>query len=468
MTQLRSWILFVCVACAAMAGAQSWTGEYEKGLSAGKKGDWAAARAAFQQAIAFRPEDTDKATTLPGPVTEQRRWRSGAPYSPNFLAAYSGYRQGMATTGTDRENLLKQVAGEMEVLLGKGQASKETFFFLNSIYTTLGDTASRQGLQEKLTKLNGKATFKVDDEIVSPEELAMIGGVGGNSGEQPIKTIPKTGDDVDKNKGKDKGKNPDKGTTTTPPPIGGGGAPVINPLVGPVAPVPSKYALIIGNGDSKIKDLALPFAADDAQAMREALVTNAGYSEQNVDLVLNATSDQIMKSAQALAQRVDENATVMIYFSGVGVNISGKDYLAGIDSDSPTDPGTMVSKGDLFRLFLSRGAKVFSFFQASRPIVGGRYFGQEVPMVGQLSQVQATMPGDMVQGYVKNGKTIGIFTNAMSMVMAEQRSNQLPILEFGWQVFYKMRRGDTGTTGGASNQTPTLPSLTNLASDARF
>lgn len=89
-------------------------------------------------------------------------------------------------------------------------------------------------------------------------------------------------------------------------------------------------------------------------------------------------------------------------------------------------------------------------------------------MVGQLAQVQATMPGEKAQGYVQNGKLTGLFTNAMIRVMAEQRSNQLPILEFGWQIFYKMRRGDTGSTGGSSRQTCTLPVLTNLASDARF
>ena len=43
----------------------------------------------FQQAAAYRPEDVAVATTLPGPVTEPRRWRNGSPYSPNFLAAYA-------------------------------------------------------------------------------------------------------------------------------------------------------------------------------------------------------------------------------------------------------------------------------------------------------------------------------------------------------------------------------------------
>lgn len=453
---MRSWMITLFAFCAAIAGAQSWMGEYAKGLEAAKGGDWVAARSAFQQAIAYRPEDTDKPTILPGPVTEVRRWRNGAPYSPNFLAAYSGYRHGMASKDQARTEALTQAAGELEMLLDKGQASREAFYFLNNIYTALSDTAKRQALESRFSSLEGKATWRVDTEVVSPEELAAVGNMAGGAGTNPVKVIPKSTDPA-------KPTDPSRPVTTP-----GGGGTVLNPLVGPVAQIPSKYALVIGNGDSQMKDMSLPFAADDAQQIREALTTNAGYPEQNVDLVINATAQQIMSSAQALAERVDENATVTIYFSGVGVNSGGKDFLAGVDADSPMATGAMVSKADLLKLFLARGAKVFSFFQAHRPISNGRYFGQEVPMVGQLSQMQASIPGEMVQSFVQNGKAVGLFTHSIVRVMSEQRSNQLPILEFGWQVFNKMRRGDTGTTGGSSRQTCTLPVLTNLASDARF
>jgi hypothetical protein len=452
---MRSWMIFVLALCAAIAGAQSWQSEYDKGLDAAKKGDWVAARAAFQQAVAYRPEDTDKPTTLPGPVTEVRRWRNGAAYSPNFLAAYSAYRTGMVLKDQEKAGSLNQAAGELELLLDKGQNSREAFFFLNSIYTTLGDTAKRQALEAKFAKIDGKAGFRVDNEVISPEEQTLIANIaGGGAGNPGVTVIPKT----------DAGKpgEPIKiGTNSTP------GA-RLNPLVGPVSPISSKYALIIGNGDSQIKDLALPFASDDAQQLREALTVNAGYPEANIDLVLNATADQIMKSAEALAQRVDENATIFIYFSGVGINSGGKDYLAGIDTASATDTGSMVAKGALFHLFLSRGAKVYSFFQTHRPIQGGRYFGQEVPLIGQLSQMQACIPGASVQSFVQNSKNVGLYTRSIIQVMNEQRSNQLPILEFGWQVFNKMRRGDTGTTGGSSRQSCTLPVMTNLAADARF
>lgn len=447
---LRSWMITLLAVCTAIASAQSWIGEYDKGLDSAKKGDWTAARSAFQQAVAYRPEDTDKATTLPGPVTEVRRWRNGAAYSPNFLAAYAGYRQGMSEADQARATALSQAASELEMLLEKGQTSREAFYFLNAIYTTLGDTAKRQSLESKFTALGGKANFKVDTEVVSPEELAQINKITSSKSNEPNVT-----------------KVPSTQTTGQPTKIGGTSGSPLNP-VGPVNSLPNKYALIIGNGDSQMKDLALPYAADDAQQLREALVNSAGYSEQNVDLVLNATAEQILKSAEALSQRVDENAIVLIYFSGVGVNVDGKDFLAGIDSESATDTSSMVSKHKLFELFLAKGSKVFSFFQANRPIVAGQYFGKEIPYAVGLSQMQATIPGDTVFSYIRNSKSVGLFTSAMIRVINEQKSNQLPILDFGWQVFNKMRRGDTGTTGGSSRQSCTLPVLTNLAADARF
>jgi hypothetical protein len=117
---------------------------------------------------------------------------------------------------------------------------------------------------------------------------------------------------------------------------------------------------------------------------------------------------------------------------------------------------------------MAKGARVFSFFQANRSINEGRYFGSEVPMVGSIAQVQATLPGESISAIMSNGRQTGIFTNAFVEVLQDLKSNRIPILEFGWQVFYKIRRGNTGTTGGGSRQTPTLPVLTNVASDARF
>lgn len=240
------------------------------------------------------------------------------------------------------------------------------------------------------------------------------------------------------------------------------------PAGGTVSIVPNKFALIVGTSDSKMTQEPIPFASDDAQQLSQALVNNAGYAAENVDLVLNATAQQIYASAQALADRVPEGGTVFIYFTGPGVNVDGKDYLAGIDTEVSTDLTSMLPKAELYKLFMAKGARIYAFYQVNRQTVYGRYFGAEVPMVGSIAQIQATLPNGQVLGVVKNGKTVGLFTDALVTVLTDLRSNHIPILEFGWQVFNKIRRGDTGSTGGGSRQIPTLPVLTNMASDSRF
>lgn len=446
-------VMLAVFAMAALGVAQSWSTSYEEGLQNARAGLWVEARQAFQQAAAYRPEDYSGATLLPGPVSERRQWRSGAPYSPNFMAAYSAYRAAEALgPGEQRSNLLKTAAQEFEALLAKRQFSRETFYFLNAIYVELGDTAKAQTLEGTYAEA-GNAGWKVDTEVVAPDDLAAIqqGMPAGG-----VKTVKAGADSVDI-------KASDLGDTA-----GSATGGFVAPIVGRVAPLATKFALVIGNSEGRLPQGGLAFGADDAAHVREALITHGGYPEGNVDLVANATSAQILASARAMAQRVAEGNTVTIFFAGVGVNLDGKDYLAGIEAQSATESSGMVAKSELYRLFMAKGAKIFAFYEANRPIVQGRYFGMETPLVGAIAQSQATLPGDTVYSSVREGKPIGVYGEAMASVLSEMRSNRIPILEFGWQVFYRIRRGDTGATGGASQQTPTLPVLSNMASDARF
>lgn len=445
----RSWMIIgVLATLASVAQGQSWREAYDNGLKSIKTSAFADARKHFKQSAAYRPEDQSGPTMLPGPVSEQRKWRDGAPYSPNFLAAYASYKQGMVATGEERNNLFNEAAAEFEGLVAKKQYSYETFYFLTTIYNALNRTEKRLALEQAYAALNNKVEWKVDSDGITPEELAIIN--------QSYRGTPTAAGD-------------NSGTIVSAPSTTAGGntAPVAS-AAGRVPMLGNKYALIIGNSTSQIGGAGIPFAADDAQMLREALLTHMGYGEGNVDLVINATAPQILASAKALADRMPQDATLVIFYAGVGVNLGGKDFLAGVDTASATDSSSMLAKGDLYKPFMAKGASIFAFFQANRPIVDGRYFGMEVPMFGAISQTQATLPGQSVFSIVRGGKSVGIFTDAMASVAADLRSNRLPIMEYGWQVFYKMRRGATGTEGGSGSQTPTLPVLTNMSSDARF
>ncbi len=458
--------VFAMLALLGVANAQQWQQVYADGLKAAQGGKWSEARTAFKQAIAFRPEDTANPTVMPGPINERRTWRDGAAYSPNFLAAYSGFKASGALTGADRTAMLNEVANEFEAVLKKSQHSPEAYFFLNNTYVQLGDNDRREKLEQRLSALGNKVNFKVDREGVTPEDQTAVNTAFQRTG--PVVSPP-----ID-----------NQGTVTNPP-VNPNNPTLPTGNVGfgtRVGTIPTKFALLIGNGESQITDRALPFAADSAQMIRETLITSSGYMEENVDLVLNATSEQIMKSAAALAERMPRGATVMIFFAGQVVltaqigayagkedhdrraNLSGKDYLAGVDSQSITESASMVPKSELYKVFVAKEANIFAFYEASRPIVKGRYFGAEVPMYGRVAQMQATMPGTDILSSVRQGKTVGLFTDAMASVFTEERSNQFPIMEFGWKVFYKIRGGE----GGGGSQTPTLPVRVGLDDKAKF
>lgn len=499
------------------AHAQNWAAAYEKGLDALRVQNWAAARTAFLESAKDRKVDSPKGTTMAGPVTERKQWRDGAPYSANFAAAYAGLKQSFAVRDeTERNALLKQVADEFEELLKKKQNSKETFYFLNIAYSTLSDKDGLNRLETQFNKVRRKLNWKIDAELVGPEDMAAIEDLAKveastrsaaaidlkGSEPQTNPTNPTAPTKPEKVKDEPRKKEPSPPVRSDDPPqqnptnpanptipkqvkkpvnpsntpptvdpssLNPDGGSVGTGVAGKVATIPTKFAFIIANSQSKVADASAPdFALNDAALVKETLTQSAGYSEENVVVLENVTAAQMIAAAASLADRVPEDGVVTIYYSGVGFNLDGKDYLAGIDTESATDSGTMAAKMDVFRPFISKGARVFAFFETNRPILNGRFFGGETPFAGTVAQVQGTIPGGSIYSLIKGGKPVGVFANAFTSVLNEFKSNRVPILEFSWQVFYRMRRGNTGVEGGGSMQTPTLPILTNIASDAKF
>jgi hypothetical protein len=450
---IRATLTFgLLVTLASVGLGQAWADTYQAGLSAAKSRDWAKARAAFMEAAASRPEDQAKPTMLPGSVTEPIRWRGGAPYSPNFGAAYAAYKLGETLQNEERTAILQAAVTGFETLLAKQQNAPATFYFLNLAYGLLNQPDKQRALEQTL-----KATpldWLVDTEIITPEEAAQVNDAmasfvrrasGSSTGN--IKAGPDT---------------TPSGTVAAELESG------VSTLVGRVPVIPTKFALIIGNAESAMANGAQPFANNDAMLIRESLVQNAGYDDRNVDLVVNATAEQLRVSAQALADRMPEEATLFIFFSGTGVNIDGKDYFVGIDATMATDSSRMVAKSELFQMFISKGARIFFFSQANRPVDGGRYFGWESLLVGAIAESHGTMPNGQVLGSMSGDKIHGLYGRALSAVLHDLRTNTVPINEFGWLVFNKMRGGDSGLQGVGSRQVPTLPVLQNLTDKSPF
>lgn len=447
----RSALILTLLALCGLASAQAWRTAYERGLNAADRGEWKIARGHFLDAIASRGTDSEEPSRLSGPVTEPRIWRAGAPYSPNFSAAYTSYMIAMGVAdGPERTSLLIRAGDELRQLIQQGQRSLGSAYTLAQIYTLLGDQESLEALEAE--NAESGYPFRVDRSVMTSEEQAAIESIEGqrsSTGPDGIEVITVQAGSPQAETG------PQSLTDPTN-------------LSGRVAPNPSKFALLIGNTESQLPDGRVSFAASDVQAMQETLTRFSGYIPENIDVVQNGTADQMRTAAQALAARLPENATVFIFVAGAGVNIDSSDFIAGVDATDPYITSAMIGKDELLRPFLAKGAKIFSFYEVGRQIINGRYFGQDVPPSGAISQMMGTMPGQPVRSVLVDGAERGVFSLAMQQVLGRFKSNQVPIMEFAWQVFYAMRGGNATNPGGGGTQTPTLPVLTYLSADSPF
>lgn len=437
--------------------AQSWADSYDSALRAARDGDWAAARAHFIEARTNRSEDQARATNLPGPVTEPRVWRGGAPYSPNFGMAYSAYRLGLeATDDQERTRWMQTAQGEFEELVAKNQLSRESLYFLSQIYSALRNVQGQSSLEE-IGRRAGAGEWRVDTAFLAPEEVAVItrAGTVAQAG-----SPTQTGTSIEVRAGQDHTVIPSAGTEVIE-----GATPA---LIGSVPTLLNKFAIVIGNSTSMGAGESVTFASQDALLIRESLILHAGYDETNVTILTDATAQEMHNAIEALAERIPEDATLFIFFAGNGVNVGGRDFLAGIDAEFATDTDAMIAKNDIYQRFLSKGAQIFAFYEVSRPIVNGYYFGSEVPQIGRISQAHATIAGENVYSIFSGGTEYGLYAKSMADIMAGFRVNRIPVVEYIWQVFTKMRGSEGPRGGSGSRQTPTIPVVINMENNPRF
>jgi hypothetical protein len=454
-TQRKLRILIaVTLAAITIPAYGDWQADYQRALKAAGENDWATARESFQSAAKDRAQDSQESTRLPGPVSEPRIWRSGSAYSPNFGAAYAAYRLGKEATESDaKQQYLMLAAAELKTLIEGGQASPDAIKVLGTTYTLLGDKSSASELKAMATN------FKVDTSFVDPYDQAAP--VASSSGGSNNSTTTTNG-----------------GATVT---TGQNGGRIINVKAGhhtdlsavfgsePVATIDTKFALIIGNTKSPEPGTEIAFAANDAALVNAALTSYAGYAQENVTVLTDATAAQIKAAVTALAERTPAKATILIYFTGQASHLGGQDYLAGNDIEFSTDSSKMIEKRAVIQPFLSKGANVFFFAQCNRPFTGSDYFGRERLQQGTLSETYATIPGSIVTSVYRETGQVGLYTDAFARTLQEFYTNQIPITEFCWNVFYAMR-GGTGSNSqrGGSTQTPSLPILTNLGPTSPF
>ena len=85
--------------------------------------------------------------------------------------------------------------------------------------------------------------------------------------------------------------------------------------------VTNYYAVIVGIGDypDMINDLNYP--ANDAQEMRDTLLTGINWRPENITLLTdsNATTDAIISAIQDMASTVDADDTCLFYYAGHGI-----------------------------------------------------------------------------------------------------------------------------------------------------
>lgn len=95
-----------------------------------------------------------------------------------------------------------------------------------------------------------------------------------------------------------------------------------------VAGKASRLALMIGNGHYPDASAPLTQPINDARALTTAL-RHDGF---DVDVVEDATRDDMARAVQRLKARIKPDSTVMLYFGGYGVQVGRESYMIPVDA----------------------------------------------------------------------------------------------------------------------------------------
>jgi hypothetical protein len=123
-------------------------------------------------------------------------------------------------------------------------------------------------------------------------------------------------------------------------------------IVGPGAKYSKIVCVVVGNTNYRDVNLALRFAAEDAQSFAKFWQYRGG----SIDLLVDSTRAQMQRVLQQVAQQVDGDSLEIFYYSGHAFTDSdGTSWLVPIDYDSARLPETIISTTEI-RNILSRSA----------------------------------------------------------------------------------------------------------------
>src|SRR5271156_5293861 len=83
---------------------------------------------------------------------------------------------------------------------------------------------------------------------------------------------------------------------------------------------PSRIALVIGNGHYPDANAPLPQPVNDARALT-AVLRHEGF---DVDVIEDATHDDMVRAVGRLESKVRPDSVVMLFFGGFGLQVGGE------------------------------------------------------------------------------------------------------------------------------------------------
>jgi uncharacterized caspase-like protein len=91
---------------------------------------------------------------------------------------------------------------------------------------------------------------------------------------------------------------------------------------------PSRLALVIGNGHYPDANAPLTQSINDARALSASL-RKSGF---DVDMVEDATKDDMVRAVNRLKSRIRHDSVVMLFFGGYGVQAGRESYMLPVDA----------------------------------------------------------------------------------------------------------------------------------------